>query len=116
MKVIGSTGKTGDKSPLEVLGDETYHTSHVALEDTTWVDLGCDDLSNDSVERSRSAASDCNSSSRSFNLVREYPIQPGFSGPRHLRDDVQILQLIRVNLEHRYARLSNEVPHAVRGS
>ena len=47
--------KMRDKSPLEVFSD---HTSHVALEDMTRADLGCDDLSNDSVKRSRFAA--CN--------------------------------------------------------
>lgn len=48
--------KMRDTSPLEVFSDEADYTSHVALEDTTGADLGCDDLSNDSVKRSRSAA------------------------------------------------------------
>jgi len=45
-----------DGSPLEVFSDEADHTPHVALKDTLGADLRCDDLSNDGVERSRSAA------------------------------------------------------------
>ena len=78
-------------SPLEVFRNEANHASHVALKDTSGADLRCDDLSNDGVERSRSAAckmnlldefegitrgltSDCNGSSRSLNFVRKYSI------------------------------------------
>jgi hypothetical protein len=53
IQVISSTER--GESPLKVFRDETNHTSHVALKDTTGVDLRCDDLSNDGVERSRSA-------------------------------------------------------------